>query len=485
MRRKIFLLVCFCLAVAVPRSEGAEKDYSKWHEGHEKVSPIWTLPKATAPSNMVWGAPSMPGQFKPDEFFDPGACAACHLDIFNQWKGSMMGNAWRDPVFTAVYKSYLEKSKTDHEKQETGMCSRCHTPAGYVSDEGARYLTGEISAAGAGGVYCDVCHRAGRSAGVGNGAFILEHGKPGTKFGPRDDSVSPFHGTKYSELHTRSELCGMCHDVAHAHNVMPIEDTYSEWRASPYNTGDPGTSTHCQDCHMRQTPHVAATGITQLPDTPGFAALEGMGAKRRSHVWQHWFVGGNAAATELLGNAPWAKMAKDRLSKAATVSIGEPRRKARPGELLRFEVRVDNVGAGHYLPTGLTFVRQMWLHVTARDREGKALYESGSVDAEGNIDPEAVIYKTVLGEGGKERKPTFFLPAAVQVLSDKRISPRGYSVEPYAFPLPESAQGEIEIEATLRYRSAPQFLINELLGEKAPTLPIVDMATTRRKIPLL
>ncbi len=130
-------------------------------------------------------------------------------------------------------------------------------------------------------------------------------------------------------------------------------------------------------------------------------------------------------------------------------------------------------------------VRQMWLHVTARDKGGKALYESGSVDAEGNIDPEAVIYKTVLGEGGKERKPTFFLPAAVQVLSDKRISPRGYSVEPYAFPLPESAQGEIEIEATLRYRSAPQFLINELLGEKAPTLPIVDMATTRRKIPLL
>jgi hypothetical protein len=105
------------------------------------------------------------------------------------------------------------------------------------------------------------------------------------------------------------------------------------------------------------------------------------------------------------------------------------------------------------------------------------------VDVNGKIDSDAVIYKTVLGEGGKERKPTFFLPAAVQVLSDKRIRPKGYSLESYAFILPEGFEGGIEIEATVRYRSAPQFLINELLGKDAPKLPIFDMAKVKYTFP--
>lgn len=471
-------------------AKSSAKDYSDWHHGHEKVSPVWTLPKATAPSNMIWDKPSLPGdQSTPERFFEPAICNGCHPDIFDQWKGSMMGNAWTDPVFQVVYKSYLKKSKSPEEKEETAMCSRCHTPVGYVSNEMGRYWVGELSKPGAAGIYCDVCHSTAKSAGVGNGAFILEPGNAaegefGTKYGPRKDSESPSHESEHSDLHTRSEFCGMCHDVAHAHNIMPIENTYTEWRTSPYNTGDPATSTHCQDCHMRQTPSVAATGITELPDSPGFAAPEGLGGKKREHVWQHWFIGGNATTPELLGNPQWAKMAKDRLAKAVTVSIQQVSKPVQPGKLARFEVRVDNVGAGHYLPTGLTYVRQMWLHVTVKDKDGKLLYESGAVGSDGSIDPQAVIYKTVLGEGGKERNPTFFLPAAVQVLSDKRIRPKGYSVEPYAFGLPDGVKKEMEIQVTVRYRSAPQFLINDLLGKAAPVLPIFDMATAKQKVPI-
>ncbi len=485
------LWACVCLFIAsseLMAAEGPQK-YTGWHEvheGHTKATPIWTLPKATAPANMIWDIPSMPGDLRADQFYTPDVCAGCHEEIYEQWKGSMMGNAWKDPVFIAVYKHYLEKSKTDHEKEETAMCSRCHTPVGYVANESARYLTGKLSAPGEAGIHCDVCHSVSKSAGVGNGAFILEPGdagagEGGTKYGPRDDSTSPFHDTQYSDLHTRSELCGMCHDVAHAHNIMPIENTYTEWRTSPYNTGDPKTSTHCQDCHMRQTPDVAATAITERPDSPGFAAPEFMGGKKRDHVWQHWFIGGNATVPELLGNPEWAKMARDRLAKAVAVSVQnvEP---AKAGEILRFEVRVDNVGAGHYLPTGLTYVREMWLHVEVEDKEDKRFYESGGLDDQGNVDPKAVMYKTVLGEGGQERKPTFFLPVAVQVLSDKRIRPRGYSIEPYAVYLPKNLQGPVEIEVTVRYRSAPQFLINEMLGKDAPVLPIFDMGFAKQTV---
>jgi len=45
-------------------------------------------------------------QFFPPPFEDywknadqPGQCQSCHERIFQQWNGSMMANAWRDPAF--------------------------------------------------------------------------------------------------------------------------------------------------------------------------------------------------------------------------------------------------------------------------------------------------------------------------------------------------------------------------------------------------
>lgn len=485
MTRTSLALACAAVVMfTVPAgaAETAKNPYAGWDKKHAEVSPVWVIPKATAPANMIWGIPAMPGDVESNQFSPPELCGGCHQEIHSQWSGSMMANAWKDPVFQAVYKFYLANSKTAEEKEETAMCSRCHTPVGYLADEPARYLTGELSDPARAGVYCDLCHSVSSSAGIGNAPFIVAPGIPGTKYGPRKDSVSSFHATAYSDLHTRSDFCGMCHDVAHAHNIMPVENTFTEWRTGPYNTQDPKTSVHCQDCHMRQTPQVAATGMTALPNTPGMATPEGMGAKERKHIWQHWFVGGNAFAPGLLGNPQWAQMARDRLSKAATVTIQAPQGPLQAGRLAKFHVRVENSGAGHYLPTGLTFVREMWLHVEARGAKGALVFESGGLDEKGNIDPEAVVYKTVLGEGGKERKPTFVLPAAVQVLSDKRIRPRGYSAESYSFPVPPGMSGAIALKVTLRYRSAPQFLINDLLGKDAPTLPIFDMATATAQL---
>src|SRR5436190_5520708 len=33
----------------------------------------------------------------------PGQCRNCHREIFDQWNGSMMSNAWRDPVWRAAF----------------------------------------------------------------------------------------------------------------------------------------------------------------------------------------------------------------------------------------------------------------------------------------------------------------------------------------------------------------------------------------------
>jgi len=464
-------------------------EFESWHEHHDRATPIWVLPKIHAPENMQWTVPGMPGEIASGRFYEPENCSGCHGEIYNQWKGSMMANAWKDPVFIAVYKNYISKASSKAEKEEVAMCSRCHTPSGYMADSPGRYFEGELTPVDQAGVSCDVCHSVAASAGVGNGSFILQPGDAskneyGVKYGPRRDSRSPTHGTAYSELHTRSELCGMCHDVGHAHNIMPIESTYSEWRTGPYNTGDPETSTHCQDCHMRQNPEHAATGSTTLPDTPGFAAPEFLGAKQREHVWQHYFIGGNFVVTALLGNEQAAKMAQHRLEHALTVEVLAPKDGLNRQSLGTLRVKVTNSGAGHYLPTGLTYVREMWIHLKVTDAKGEVLHESGYLDEAGAIEPNAAVFKTVLGEGGEERKPTFFLPAAAQVLHDYRIRPKGYTVDDFPFYIPEGVAGPLSVTAEVNYRSAPQFLANELLGPDAPVLPVFVMGSVTSTIEL-
>ena len=389
----------------------------------------------------------------------------------------MHGLALQDPIFQELSKHFLSQVETDAQRKEAQTCVRCHTPAGHLTGE---IVTSEgdyaaVSAPFNEGVFCDFCHSVKASAGIGNAPFVVEPGEgpeaPGVKRGPFKDAQSPYHASEYSDLHTRAEFCGMCHEVAHVSFGTPIERTYTEWRSGPYNTGDPATTVPCQDCHMRQRPGIPATGSTARPDNPGQAAL---GGPQRPHIYTHYFVGGNSAVPALYGDTISAQMAEERLKNAATLDVLSAEG-WRPGGLATFEVKVNNVGAGHYLPTGSTEIRQMWLEVTVKDATGRELFHSGAVDGEGRLDPGAVVFGTVIGDASG--KPTHNLVLATHVLFDRRIPPKGYDRAGYALLLPADAAGPLNIIATLRYRSAPQELVNELLGKEAPRLPIIDMAS--------
>jgi hypothetical protein len=209
-----------------------------------------------------------------------------------------------------------------------------------------------------------------------------------------------------------------------------------------------------------------------------------MGGKQRKHIWQHNFIGGNLAVTALLGYLPHEKMAKDRLGHACTVEfLGE--KKAKKGGIYRMPIKVINSGAGHYLPTGLTYVRQMWLDVTVCDSKGRLIYRSGALDDKGEIDSSAVVYRSVLGKSGDKPEATAFLPEASQVISDRRIRPKGYDIAEFSFDIPADAVGPLSYHAEVRYRSAPQATINGLLGAGAPKLPVFDMGEAKGNIELL
>jgi len=417
-----------------------------------------------------------------EQFIGPDVCEGCHSEIYKQWNGSMHSKAFTDPLWRAATKYFFKEVTKSGELLEMKACVKCHTPLGFrsyaISSPADDY--DELAELPAQGIFCNWCHNISEVKHLGDAGYEVEAGggedDPSTMLGPFKDSDSPFHPTKYSELHTKSEFCALCHNVSHAANKLPIEQTYNEWKNGPYNTGNPLTTVHCQDCHMRQRPGIPSTGKTARPDNPGEACD---GGPVREHIWTHYFVGGNAVVTKLLGSDLHSKMAVERLQHAADLEI-IPSESYRKNELSRIRVKVINSGAGHYLPTGLTEVREMWLDVRITDAGGKELLRSGSLDEKGALDINAVKYFTQLGN--EKGEPVLNAALADKILYDYRIPPKGYVIEKYAFHIPDEAVSPLTIEATLKYRSASQSLATTLLGENAPKIPVIDMVKAIGKI---
>ncbi len=417
-----------------------------------------------------------------NQFIDPEICEGCHSEIFNQWNGSMHSKAFIDPVWRAATKLFFKDATKSDEILEMKACVKCHTPLGFrsysISSPADDY--DKLAELPAQGIFCNWCHNINEVKHLGDAGYEVEPGggedDPSTMLGPFKDSDSPYHPTKYSELHTKSEFCGLCHNVSHAANGLPIEQTYNEWKNSPYNTTNPDTTVNCQDCHMRQRPGIPSTGKTERPDNPGTACDDG---PEREHIWTHYFVGANAVVTKLLGSELHANMAIERLQNAADLELLKDSTYSK-NQLSHIKVKVINSGAGHYLPTGLTEVRQMWLDVKVTDAKGKVLLRSGKVDSDGNIDENAVKYHTVLGNA--KGKPVLNVAKADRILYDHRIPPKGYSIESYTFYIPDNAVSPLAVEVRLKYRSASQSLTDILLGDNAPKIPVIEMVDLKDSI---
>ena len=383
-------------------------------------------------------------------FENPAACSGCHDLLFSQWRSTMHANAFTDPFY------WKEAELAGKEAGEAirNFCHSCHSPGGTllgkIPADAAK--ASEIAKAG---VFCDFCHTVTSSKGIGNASYIVKTGE--VKRGPYKDSYSPYHLTEYSEFHTKAEFCGMCHDVYHPINGLRIEETYTEWKNSPYAA----KGIVCQDCHMTPGP-----GVTK--PNPGVVAV---GGPNRDHFWTHHTIGANVFMANYLKLPETARLALERLRSAArlTASVSRAANKA------SLKVTVTNVGAGHKLPTGLTEMRHMWLEVVAKDAKGTVIYSSGVLDAKRNLPEGTKIYYTVLGD--KNGKPTVKVWEAEKILLDTRIPPGQSKTEEYAFEIPSGAPAPYTVTVRLLYRSAFQDVIDKLFEDK-PQVPEVEMAKT-------
>ena len=242
------------------------------------LSVLW--PALTSAQNIPPGQGSQPGAL------DGGAdiqraglyCKNCHNNEnaspdpdspepvpyapVDTWASTMMANSVRDPLFRAAL------SVANQDVADIGQwCLRCHAPQAYWRGHTLPADGGAFDAVDNEGVTCDVCHRSYVPAQdpnapyMGNAQIFVD--ATGIKFGPYDDSSSPFHPTAKSSFNSSSELCGQCHQVYNpilpwrasdgstlAAN-FPLDTTYEEWKQSAFARGTFADGARsCQNGHL-------------------------------------------------------------------------------------------------------------------------------------------------------------------------------------------------------------------------------------------
>jgi hypothetical protein len=165
----------------------------------------------------------------------PDKCDNCHggynraVEPAFNWRGSMMANAGRDPIFWAT----LAIAEQDFDGAGD-LCIRCHSTGGWYAGRSTPTDGSGLMAGDADGVECDNCHKVtdtnnSEHPGVMLPPFIANDEKtPATgyygsgmeslfgasaKLGPYSDAVAR-HQFLQSKFHRDVDFCGMCHDVS-------------------------------------------------------------------------------------------------------------------------------------------------------------------------------------------------------------------------------------------------------------------------------
>jgi hypothetical protein len=421
----------------------------------------------------------------PHRFLESERCAMCHsaseaaealrdeagrsVAPYDLWRGSMMANASRDPLWRAMV-SAEQAARPAAAAAIEQECSACHAPMAAEDRDGPLGLDG---------VSCTVCHQI-TPEGLGteasySGGFVLG---PGDRiFGPYED---PF--TRPMRMHTgytptpsghvrEAALCATCHTLftealdaegRPTGHRLPEQTPYLEWRNSIYSTEDeaPGGAT-CQECHMPATDEDGAPIRTRIARNPGGRDFPPIG--EREPFRRHLFVGGNAVVPEILrdhaeefgvaapAEALTAVAAAAREQLATRTARLDLVRGGRAGDRLVLELRATNL-TGHKLPTGHP-LRRVWIALRVTDAEGRLIFASGRTDPRGRIvgadgtplpqelrggplhphrgvvrsSDEVQVWESVMEDAGGA--PTWSLLSGARYAKDDRLLPRGWRAD--------------------------------------------------------
>jgi hypothetical protein len=170
----------------------------------------------------------------------PEACGGCHVERYAEWHSSLHAHA---------LSLGLVGQLITFDTAQIESCLNCHAPLAEQKQAFLARLRGDAKAdpasvpAGAGNS-CATCHvRAHR-----------HYGPPARPQFGNTDRAQAHGGVERSADFEKSEFCSACHQfpAAAAINGKPLENTYAEWRGSPFAERNQS----CQSCHMPDRRHL-------------------------------------------------------------------------------------------------------------------------------------------------------------------------------------------------------------------------------------
>lgn len=465
-------------AVAIDPNSAPQPALAMMADLHQYITRAENLPRLTTWLRLEDGERRTVHE---SEWINSAACESCHSDLYSQWADSnhrLMGGS--NP-----YYSVMEDVAAATEGEGfRAWCSSCHNPERVLAgkpfrghenlmfEKQGQSLRDDLAKGKHGskeGTGCLFCHRITKLEDAGGNTAMTVNLKDRQQYvfensanailnwlGNSQINAKPEeHKKSYSQdFYKDEQYCKSCHNEFSPGLGAMIVDTWGEWEASSFNNPEqPEKHKGCIACHMHGDVNKIGENI------PGISTDDG---PIKDNVITHQFSGANHF---LLGlrNKPLEKMSIDLLKTSAKLT------QEFDGEKLT--VRVTNVGAGHALPTGVADFRQFWLQVNVTDADGQLVYQSGALDAAGNLDKDARVFMKVFGD--KHGKPVGLIFWRYEkMLSDTRIPADGYRDE--VFTLPQSVINNVKkpltISTSLMYRVYPQW-VTDAVQEKYPRLP--------------
>ncbi|MFP4527467.1 MAG: multiheme c-type cytochrome [Candidatus Kapaibacterium sp.] len=387
-------------------------------------------------------------KYEYDDFQTPEYCgASCHKDFYQQWKEAMMSQAythhWDEIEYFKLAVPHTYKDEKVAEVRDG--CNGCHAPISFLVGDTPPPKPEENSRANE-SVSCEVCHLISGYEGDTpyNYNYIIEPGK--TKYSSREGKTkSPNHEIKVTELHKKAEFCGICHNEKSPYGVW-VKSTHLEWKEGPYAK----EGVQCQDCHMMKTQMKTAV----------------MGAEY-ADARTHFFPGAHDPG---------------KVEGTIELQVYPDIREAEPGLPVKFTVALFNQKTGHKFPTGSVEDRIVWLHVEAKDKNGKTYHlpvnKKGFEGEEYTIADKSLAYQDMgvpleidnfegvrreeVPVGDRIFRMPYFDPEGRMTIMqwntkslgvDYRIGPRETVLEHYTFKIPyEVPPGKLTVTASMYYR---------------------------------
>lgn len=447
---------------------------------------MWIILKGTATigvilvfASLAFPAPPLPESIQREynRYFSSFACRTCHEKIVDQHAQSYHAQSFSDPVFKGQYfKELLPEAKKDPELyEEAKTCIACHSPIDFIVLNGRIFSEDQVNPNWS-GVGCAFCHTITGYDGEspGNGNYISKPFRERV-LGPFEEKSGWHH--VYSELHTKSEFCGICHNGFNRYG-LETKSTFTEWKNSIYAE----KKIQCQDCHMNTNGFLTEgksvyeqgcavspySWIVRAPDRP--------------RLYTHRFPGAHSK-TQISGTG------------GITLHIETEKPVVSPGDEVKIYIFIDNSKTGHKMPSGSADLRQLWLQLEAYDGYKTIPIPAPSMGADtydvtgkGPFDQKVLgedipkgtrIYRAILVD--KADIQTLSSYNAVRIIFDNRLNASELRKETYYFKVPKNVKNKIILRASLNYLPYPSSFSRRF---GLPIPEVFKITFTSKELPL-